>query len=114
MKKLLILLAATVLFASCGVGSYTVVTGKADQAELSVAAPSSKPIKIVVDQKDNYQVSTVKTKDWMKDRKIKKTVQNTITLTPGKHAVKIFSENGTELYSKTLYLGTNEHKVIEL
>lgn len=113
MKKLIIALAAVLLLSGCGVGSYSVSSGKADNGEVSFTDTKVAPINVVVD-KQTYNIKTVKLKAWTKDRNIRKTVQNTISLPSGKHDVTVYNEQGLKVYNKTLYISAGEHKVIDL
>lgn len=112
MKKILIALVGALLLTGCGVGSYSVSSGKADEAMLSFVSADKTPIVVTVDN-DTYNVNTVKTKAWQKDRKIKKTAQNTIYITPGQHTV-VVTVNGNEVCNKKIFVSVQEHKVIEL
>lgn len=112
MKKILIALVGALLLTGCGVGSYSVSSGKADEAMLSFVSADKTPIVVTVDN-DTYNVNTVKTKAWQKDRNIKKTTQNTIYITPGQHTV-VVTVNGNEVCNKKIFVSVQEHKVIEL
>ena len=98
--------------ASCGVGSYTVTTGLADKSEISFVADKKLDIIVAIDGQQ-YNVQTVKLKDYRKDRSIKRTVENTIGVTPGTHEVKV-TLNGKEVYTHKVFVSTGESKVIEL
>lgn len=112
MKKIIVALIAALLLSSCGVGSYSVSSGKADEGMLSFVSAAKLPISVTVDN-DSYDVHTVKAKAWRKDRKIKKTAKNTIFLAPGRHDV-VVEIHGNEVYHKTIFVSTQEHKIIEL
>lgn len=112
MKKILIALIGALMLSSCGVGSYSVSSGKADEGMISFVSESKTPITVTVDN-ESHDVCTVKTKAWRKDRNIKKTAQNTIFLTPGQHNI-VVTMNGKEVYNKKVFISTQEHKVIEL
>lgn len=113
MKKIILaLIGAALLLSSCGVGSYTVSSGKADEAMLSFVSADKTPITVSVDN-NSYDVSTVKTRAWQKDRKIKKTAQNTIFIAPGQHDVTVVMD-GKEVCHKKIFVSAQEHKVIEL
>ena len=84
MKKIIISFIGALMLTSCGVGSYTVSSGKADEGMISFVSDAKTPITVTIDN-NSYDVCTVKTKAWRKGRDIKKTAQNTIFLTPGQH-----------------------------
>ncbi len=112
MKKIIIAIIGALMLTCCGVGSYSVSSGKADEGMISFVSESKTPITVTIDS-NNYEVYTVKTKAWRKDRNIKKTIQNTIFLTPGQHNV-IVTMNGKEVCNKKVFISIQEHKVIEL
>ncbi len=112
MKKILLIALVTLFLSSCGVGSYSITTGLADEASISFVANEKQEIQVVVDDK-HYDVETVKLKDYRKDRNIKRTVENTIILTPGTHNVKVLLE-GNEIFTQKIYVSAQESKVIEL
>ncbi len=112
MKKILLITLLTIFMASCGVGSYTVTTGLADEASISFVTDKVQNIIVAIDGQQ-YNVQTVKLKDYRKDRSIKRTVENTIGVTPGTHEVKV-TLNGKEVYTHKVFVSTGESKVIEL
>lgn len=112
MKKLLILAAAVLMLAGCGVGNYSVSSGKADASELSITAPTKYAVKVCIDD-NTYDVETVKTSAFKTKKDIKKTAQNTIKVEPGTHEVKIY-KGENQVYSKKHVFSNDEHKVIEL
>ena len=112
MKKLIIALCGALMLCSCGVGSYSVISGKADEGMVSFVSESKTPITVTVDD-SSYDIYTVKTKAWRKDRDIRKTVQNTIVMTPGTHQI-VVKVNGSEVYAKKVFISAQEHKIIEL
>ena len=112
MKNIVIACAVSLLLCACGVGSYSISSGKADECAISFTTLKSTPISVVVDGK-TYEMSSVKDKAWKTDRQIRQTAENTIKLTPGAHEVKVSIE-GKEVYSKKLYISASEHKVVEL
>lgn len=112
MRNIFLMALISVLLASCGVGSYSVVTGKADEACVSFVADKKHKITVAVDNQQ-YNVKTVKLKAYRKDRNIKKTVNNTIVLVPGSHEVKV-SHDGNVIYTKKIFVSAGENKVIEL
>jgi len=95
-------------------GSYTVSSGKADEGMLSFASAEKTAVTVTVDNA-TYHLYTVAAKKWKKARKIKETVQNTITLTPGQHEVTVYvTMTGNEVFHKTIFVSVQEHKIIEL
>lgn len=112
MKKIMIFLLGALLLTGCGVGTYSVSSGKEDKSELSFTFKDKADITVTVDN-DTFNIQTVKDKVYKKNRDIKKTSLNTISLTPGTHEVKVV-KNGTEVFNKKLFLSNAEHKVIEL
>ena len=112
MKKIIIALIGALMLTNCGVGSYSVSSGKADEGMISFVSDAKTPITVTIDN-NSYDVYTVKTKAWRRDRNIKKTAQNTILLTPGQHNV-VVTMQGKEVCNKKVFISTQEHKVIEL
>ncbi len=113
MKRFVLLALVSFLFVGCGVGAYSVSSGKADVAMLSFAAPAKKAILVEVDDKQ-YQIETVKTKAYKADRKIKKTALNSIRLQTGHHSVSVKDQAGNLLFEKKIILSPSEHRIIEL
>lgn len=112
MKKIIIALVSALFITGCGVGSYSVSSGKADEGMLSFVSAHKSPVIVTVDNR-TFNISTVKAKAWSKDRNIKKTAQNMIFLTPGQHDVTVVM-NGKKVYQKKVFISTQEHKIIEL
>lgn len=112
MKKIIIALFSAILLTSCGVGSYSVSSGKSDDAAISFTSTSKQPIIVVVDGTE-YNVETVKTSAYKTDRNIKKTALNTIKVAPGQHDVKVIA-SGKEVYSKKVFISATEHRIVEL
>ena len=112
MKKILIAAITVLLLAGCGVGNYSVTSGKADEGAISFTSAKSMPITVTIDN-STYELSSVKDKQWKTDRKIKETAKNTLKVTPGAHDVKVLID-GDEVFSKKLFISASEHKVIEL
>ncbi len=126
MKKFIAALCATLLLASCRTGTYSVSSGKADEAMISFLWDEAEHIQVTVDGKDTYELSTVKTQDWRKNPKIKKTAKNTIYVKPGKHTVVVsmkereksgyynYSTYMDSKYEHKVFLSAQEHKMIDL
>lgn len=112
MKKMIIAILGALMLTGCGVGSYSVSSGKADEGMISFVSEAKTPVTVTIDN-NSFDVFTVKTKAWRKDRNIKKTAQNTIFLAPGQHNV-VVSMNGKEVCNKKVFISAQEHKVIEL
>lgn len=112
MKRTMFLLLNLLLFASCGVGTYSVSSGKADEGMLSFVANKSYQITAVVDGVE-YNVQTVKEKPYRKDRKIKPASLNTVTVSPGQHDVKVYVGN-SEVYASKVFISASETKIINL
>lgn len=114
MKKILVLIAAATLFLTgCGVGNYTVVTGKADEALLSFSSNTNIPSFIVTVDGTEHTLEAVRGNSFKTNRNIKKTSRNTLILTPGAHDVTVkIKEN--QIYSKKIFVSAQEHKIIDL
>ena len=112
MRKILIIALLSVFMASCGVGSYSITTGLADKSEISFVADKKQNITVAIDGQQ-YEVKTVKLKDYRKDRSLKRTVENTIEITPGQHDVKV-TLDGSVIYTQKIFVSAGENKVVEL
>ena len=112
MKKLLLFLSAALLLASCGVGSHTVVSGRADEAGIVFFADKSLAIDVTID-KDTYRVNTVKDSDFKKKRNIKKTAENIIVVRPGAHDVMV-RDRGRVILTQKIFVSAGDTKVINL
>ena len=112
MKKVLAIAVLLLAMASCGVGTYSVASGKSEQASVSFVAQTTYPITVTVDG-TAYEVNTVKLKDWRTDRRIKQTAKNTIKMEPGKHEI-IVTSDGNEVLKDVVFVSNNERKIIEL
>ena len=97
---------------SCG-GVYSIASGKADVAEISFVDEDVYGISVIVDD-NSYQLKTVKDKAYRRDRKIRKTVENTISLAPGQHQIIVTNEEGIRIYEYKIFISANEHKIIKL
>ena len=109
--KLLILL-ISFAFIGCGVGNYSLSSGKADQAQISFTDIKSYKIEVLIDG-IKHNIDTVKDKGYKTNRNIKKININAVAITPGKHTVEVYV-NGAKVYSKLIFISTNEHRIIEL
>ena len=108
MKKILAIAALLLAMTSCGVGTYSVESGRSEQSSVSFVAQTSYPVTVTIDGTE-YEVN----KDWRTDRRIKKTAKNTIKIAPGKHEI-IVTSNGNVVLKDLIFLSNNESKVIEL
>lgn len=107
-----ILIVLSTFLSSCGVGSYSVSSGKEDISGLSFTDRFKHNIVVNVDGKD-YMVKTVKAKAYKPGMRIKQTAKNTIFLSPGRHEV-VVKRGKAELFRKQVYLSTDEKKIINL
>ena len=112
MKKLMVIAAFSVLLTGCGVGNYSIQSGVDDAAFISFTDDAKQDITVTVDDQ-TYLLKTVKQKAYKSGRNIKQTTLNTIKTGPGQHEVKVVM-NGSDVFSKKLFLSTGEHKIIEL
>lgn len=112
MKKFIIAVLAAMLFTSCGVGNYTVVSGKADECAISFTSSKASNLSVSIDN-STYEVKSVKDKAYKTERKIKQTALNTIWLSPGTHDVTV-EMNDEVIYQKKLFISASEHKIVEL
>jgi len=113
-KKALYIIIALCILSGCGVGSKSISSGKADECFISFTTKQKKAPVLSVDIDGKvYELSAVYEKAYKKDRDIKKTSENTLRLVPGTHKVTVTSE-GEVIYSKTLVISVQEHRVVEL
>ena len=112
MKKILLIALLSVFMASCGVGSYTVTTGLEDKSSISFVTDKKQEIVVTVDGQQ-YNVETVKLKNYRNDRSLKRTVENTIEITPGQHDVRV-ALDGNVIYTQKIFVSAGENKVVEL
>lgn len=114
MKKFLLIIfaAVTLTFSSCGIGTYSVVSGNADEAALCFVASEKYDITVNIDG-TTYEVQTIKQKQYKDKRNIKKTVNEQISITPGRHSVKVMKD-GVEVYQHEIFVSNTDVKVIEL
>lgn len=115
--KYVFALMVAAIMSACGTGSYTISTGLADQAAVSVVAPAKTDVYLFVDGQQ-HAVRTVAQKAWKKNRNIKQTALNTVVMTPGRHLVEIYENiegtRGNMLYKYEIFVSAREHKIIEL
>jgi len=109
---LILLFAAALLITGCGVGSHTVVSGRADEAGLVVFADRSYPIDVTVDNQ-TYRVNTVKDNSYKNKRNIKKTADNMIVVSPGVHSVTVRSR-GRVVLTQRIFVSAGDTKVLTL
>lgn len=112
MKKILLIAFIAMFLTSCGVGSYSVTTGLADESSISFVSEKKQNIIVTIDNQQ-YDVETVKLKAYRNDRSIKRTVANTIVMTPGTHEVKV-TLDGNVIYTHKVFVSTGESKIVEL
>lgn len=112
MKKFILAAFAALFLVGCGVGTYSVASGRPDEAAISFVSGSKYDIEVAIDDA-TYTVQTVKTIDYKAKKNIKQTAKNTITMTPGKHELTV-KRSGQVVYSKTIFVSVGEHKVVEL
>lgn len=114
MKNLFVIIAALFLsfMTSCGVGNYSVVTGKEDMASICFVDEKSYDISVTIDG-ERFETQTIKKKAYKKRRDIKKTANCSLLLTPGRHIVEVYNDNNL-LYSKEVFVSPSDVKVVEL
>ncbi len=112
MTRYIVLLISAFMLASCGVGSYSVSSGRADEAFLVFVDSDRYGITVIVDSTE-YTLETVKYKRYRKDRNIRKTTENTIRTTPRQHEITVL-QGKDKVYSKKLFISAAETKIIEL
>ena len=115
MKKLVFAIACLLFplfYTSCGVGTYSVSSGKEDCAYISIEANSRYNVVVTIDDQ-SFDTQTVKTIAHKTRRDIKNTAKYALKTTPGQHKVEI-TKDGTTLYSKQVFVSTGETKIIEL
>ena len=113
MKKFIIVTITSLALSSCGVGTYSLSSGKADKAEISFVDQSSYNVTLKVDNSSTYSTSTIKEKAYKSGRDIKKSALNSIELSVGKHFIEVFV-GGKSVYAKWIFVSAGEHKIIEL
>lgn len=112
MKKLLSLLIIAASLSLTGCGVYSVSSGMADEAAVCFVSAQKYDISVTIDGQ-NYSTTTVKDKAHKARRNIKKTAQNQIKVSPGRHRI-VVSRDGRELYNKEIFVSATEIKIIEL
>lgn len=113
MKRISLITLLCILLGSCGVGSYSITTGEPDQANLSFVADKKYDVVVTIDNDKQYELETVKLKAYRNDRSIKRTVENTIILSPGTHEVEV-EKDGVVISAQKIFVSTGENRVIEL
>ena len=112
MKKILYAITAMTLLTSCGVGTYSISSGRPSDAYISFTAAKKNIVTVTIDD-NSFSVETVKTKPYKPGRKIKNTAVNSIKVSDGPHQVKV-KVNGSEVYNKKLVISSSEHRIIDL
>lgn len=107
----MMVLTALVL-SGCRIGSQSVSSGRPDESYVCFFSPKKQDIQVNIDG-ETYSMQTIKDKEWRNDRNIKKTVKERITVAPGKHDITVFKGNELVL-KKTIFISTNEYKIINL
>lgn len=114
MKHLFTLIAIAFLsvVTSCGVGNYTVVSGKEEKASVCFVDDDDYDISVTIDG-ERFETRTIQKTAYKSRRNIKKTAKYSLLMTPGRHTVEVY-QGDTLLYSKEVFVSTSETKVIEL
>lgn len=112
MKKLFIITLFAMLITSCGVGTYSVSSGKPDDGYVCVTDDIKQDIVVKIDYKE-YNIETVKTKAYKSGRDIKKTALNSVRVQAGQHQVDVMV-NGKVVLSRKVLISTGETKILEL
>lgn len=112
MRKLFIITLFTLLLSSCGVGTYSVSSGKSDDGYVCVIDDVKQDIVVKIDDKE-YNVETIKTKTYKSGRDIKKTALNSVRVQVGQHQVDVMV-NGKVVLSRKVLISTGETKILEL
>lgn len=113
MSKFILVIFSALMLSSCGVGTYSISSGKSDTALISFTSPIKKNIVVEIDNQQ-YSIETVKTKTYKTDRKIKQTALNSIKLQSGQHIVKVIDKEQNITFEKKIILSASEHRIIEL
>ncbi len=111
-KSLLLAVLLTFLFGSCRTGVYSVSSGQADESAVCFVSSKSFPIEVNIDGV-SYSTKTIKDKPQKANRNIKATANEKIKLATGRHTVKV-TKDGTQIYSKEIFISATEVKIIEL
>lgn len=112
MKRILSILLVSVLLAGCGVGTYSVSSGKPNQGYVCVIDDVRQDVVIKIDNQ-TYYVQSIKTKAYKSGRNIKKTALNSVPVTSGQHNVEVIIGNNVVL-SKKVFISSGETKILEL
>ena len=113
MKKYILFLITAFSLASCGVGVYSVSSGKTDEGNISFTDSIERDIVVIVDNTPSEPLKAVKQKDYQKSRNIKKTSNNTLVIKTGSHTIQVY-ENGKIILEKKIFISAGEHKIIAL
>lgn len=112
MKRLWLLLLFPLLFTGCGLGVYSVSSGKSDCAKITFVDKTSYAISVKIDGVA-YENRAIKVKPYQVGLKNKKIVKHAIEVSAGRHHIEVVSQEGT-IYSHYIFISSNEHKIIEL
>lgn len=114
MKRILLIMLAisTIIFNSCGVGTYSVSSGNEDKAAIYFTSEQKYDIKVEIDGIE-YPTTTIKQRSYKAKRKIKAISNNQIYINPGRHKV-VISKDGIEIYNHEIFVSSTEIKRIEL
>lgn len=112
MKRFSLLLLLSLMLTGCGVGVYSVSSGKADSAKITFVDDSSYDIIVKIGNVE-HKAQTVKVKSYKSGMNIKKTAINAIGVSTGSHKIEVLSQ-GKTIYSHSIFISANEHKIIEL
>ncbi|GEM_PF-4390502 len=113
MKKIfaIVPLLLCLLLAGCGVYSHS--SGKDEVSYVMFTSPKSKAVDVYIDGQ-KYGIKTVGKKAYRANRNVKKSAKGRIPVAVGKHEVKVFNQQGEEIYSNTIFISIDETKNIEL
>ncbi len=112
MKRFSLLLLLSLMLTGCGVGVYSVSSGKSDSAKMTFVDDSSYDIIVKIDNVE-HATQTVRVKNYKSGMNIKKTAIKAIDVSTGNHKIEVLSQ-GKTIYSRSIFISANEHKIIEL
>lgn len=107
-----VLMLIACLLSGCGVGVYSVSSGRADIAQISFVDKTAYKIVVKIDD-EIHLTNTIKVKNYKPGMNIKKTAIRAINIPIGRHEIEVQSQ-GEIIYSQSIFISTNEHKIIEL